>query len=129
MMKRTHVAVGLAVTLPLIVNDPISALGVIGSVAPDFDIALGLKHRTVTHSFLAAAATTLLISPVNIKIAIVWSINYLLHLLLDGATKTGVPLLYPKKKYYGIMRFKTRDSIDYFIQLMAIAFICLVYLA
>lgn len=129
MMKRTHVAVGLAVTLPLIVNDPISALGLIGSTAPDFDIALGIKHRTVTHSFLAAGTTTLLISPLNINVAIIWCINYLLHLLLDGATKTGVPLLYPKKKCYGIKRFKTRDSIDYFIQLMAIAFICLVYLA
>ena len=129
MMKRTHVAVGLAVTLPLVVEAPITALGVIGSVAPDFDIALGLKHRTVTHSFIAAGVTTLLITPVNIKIAIVWAINYLLHLLLDGTTVSGVPLLYPKKKRYGIKKIKTRGAEDYFIQILAIAFICLIYLA
>lgn len=129
MMKRTHIAVGLAVTLPLIVKDPVTAFGVVGAIAPDFDISLGIKHRAITHSFLAVGVTTLLILPLNINIAVIWSINYLLHLLLDGATVSGVPLLYPKKKCYGIMRFKTRDSIDYFIQLMVIAFICLVYLA
>ena len=129
MMKRTHIAVGLAVTLPLIVKDPVTAVGVVGAIAPDFDISLGIKHRSITHSFLAAGVTTLLISPVNIKIAIVWSINYLLHLLLDGTTVNGVPLLYPKKKRYGIKKIKTRGAEDYFIQLMAIAFICLVYLA
>lgn len=128
MMKRTHIAVGLAVTLPLIVKDPVTAVGVVGAIAPDFDILLGIKHRSITHSFLAAAATTLLISPVNIKIAIVWSINYLLHLLLDGTTVSGVPLLYPKKKRYGIKKIKTRGAEDYFIQILAIAFICLVYL-
>lgn len=129
MMKRTHIAVGLAVTLPLIVKDPISAIGTIGAIAPDFDIALGLKHRTVTHSFIAAGTTTLLIAPLNINVAIIWCINYLLHLLLDGATVTGVPLLYPKKKRYGIKKIKTRGAEDYFIQILAIAFICLVYIA
>lgn len=129
MMKRTHIAVGLAVTLPLIVKDPVTAVGIVGAIAPDFDISLGIKHRSITHSFLAAGVTTLLISPVNIKIAIVWSINYLLHLLLDGTTVNGVPLLYPKKKRYGIKKIKTRGAEDYFIQILAIAFICLVYLA
>lgn len=129
MMKRTHIAVGLAVTLPLIVKDPVTAVGVVGAIAPDFDISLGIKHRSITHSFLAAGVTTLLIAPVNINLSIIWCINYILHLLLDGATVTGVPLLYPKKKRYGIKKIKTRGAEDYFIQILAIAFICLVYLA
>lgn len=128
MMKRTHVAVGIATTLPLILSNPATAVGLVGSVAPDFDIQLGIKHRTLTHSLLMAAISTSVIFFVNNDISVVWCINYLLHLLLDSITVTGVPLLYPNKKIYGLRKIKTRGAEDYYIQLLAIAFIVFVYM-
>lgn len=128
-MKKTHVSVGLALTLPIILNAPISVIGLLGSTAPDLDIQLGLKHRTITHSLLFLGITTLVITPFSVKISLVWFVNYLLHLLLDGMTVSGVPLLYPKKKSYGIKKIKTGGAEDYFLQILAIAFILLIYLA
>ena len=50
MKIRTHEAVGIACTLPLIsLVSPIAFIGIIGNVAPDFDVILPLKHRTLTH--------------------------------------------------------------------------------
>lgn len=52
MMKRTHIAIGVAVSIPFIVHNPIGVFGLIGSIAPDWDYMVGIKHRTITHSFL-----------------------------------------------------------------------------
>ncbi len=128
-MKRTHVALGLAATIPIILKDPTSIVGVLGSVVPDWDFYFGLKHRTITHSILFLTISTATISIFNIPVALVWLINYGLHLLADSFTKMGTPFLYPfNKKYYGLKKIKTRGGEDYFIQLMAIVFICSVYL-
>ncbi len=128
-MKRTHMAIGLAATIPIILKEPVSAIGVLGSVVPDWDFYLGLKHRTITHSILFLTISTAAISIFNSPVALVWFINYSLHLLADSFTKMGTPFLYPwDKRYYGLKKIKTRGGEDYFIQLMAIVFICSVYL-
>ncbi|WP_346900354.1 hypothetical protein [Clostridium sp. UBA7503] len=49
MMKRTHIAIGVAAILPIILNNLISAIGVLGSVVQDWDYLLEIKHRTYTH--------------------------------------------------------------------------------
>lgn len=130
MMKRTHIAIGVAATLPIILNNPISVIGVLGSVVPDWDYLLGIKHRTYTHSLLVLIISSISILIFNKWIAIVWFINFALHLAADSFTKMGIPFLYPwNKKYYGYKLIKTRGAEDYFIQALAIAFIMFVYVA
>ena len=122
MKVKTHIAVGIVCTLPLIgAVSPIAFLGVLGSFVPDFDVNLPIKHRTITHSLLALFLTTLFISSFNYQIALVWSINYFSHLFLDSCTRSGVPWLYPfNKKCYGLKLIKTGESEDLFICLIAI---------
>ena len=135
MTKKTHIAAGVAITLPIILNlkfPLLSSLGILGSIAADWDIfliLLGFKHRTITHSILALALSTLLIAILNSKIAIVWGINYLMHLILDSFTKMGVPFFYPfNKKYYGLKTVYTGGAEDLFVDLMLIYFIfCVMY--
>lgn len=123
MMKRTHMFAGAAVTLPFINTSNILffPIVVIGSFAADWDYKIGLKHRGITHTFIALLVTTSLFSIYNLRLGLLWALNYGMHLLLDSATVTGVPLLYPfKKKYYGFKLFKTRSSEDMFICLICI---------
>lgn len=128
MMKRTHVAIGLAASMPIIIHNPITLVGVIGSTFPDWDYLLGIPHRTITHSLLALFVSSGVICLFHTKVALVWFICYGLHLLGDSITKMGVPYLYPwNKKYYGYKLIKTRGAEDYFIQLLAIAFIVFIY--
>ena len=129
MMKRTHFIIGVAVTAPFIIYNPVSVIGLIGSYAPDFDIKLKIPHRTITHSLLALVVTTAVIFALDPYIAFVWFINYLLHLLADSLTKMGVPFLYPfKKKKYGLKLFKTGKGGDYLFQFLSVAYIYLAYL-
>jgi len=129
MMKRTHNAVAIAITVPLILANPISVLGLIGATAPDWDFYLGMVHRGVSHSFLALFLTSGFIYMFDSKIAVVWFISYLSHIFLDSLTVTGVPYLYPLNRHrWYFAKLKTRSGEDYLIQLFAIAFICFNYL-
>jgi len=128
MMKRTHIAISVAVTIPFIIHNPIVIVGLLGSVAPDWDYKVGIKHRTITHSFLALVISSAVVSILNEPIVLVWSLNYALHLLADSMTVSGVPLFYPVKKTYGFRLIKTGGAEDYFIQLLAIAFIVFRYI-
>ena len=129
MMKRTHVALGLAATLPIIRNNPTGLLGILGATAPDLDYMFGVKHRTYTHSLIALVASTLPLILINRCIGLVWFISYGLHLVADSFTVMGVPFLYPwDKKKYGAKKIKTRSSEDWFIQMLAMMFIVYVYL-
>ena len=127
-MKRTHLIIGVAITAPLIIYNPISVFGLIGSYAPDFDIKLGIKHRTITHSFLMLGITTFIISILDPTIGFAWFLNYLSHLLADSLTVMGVPFLYPfKKKRYGLKIFKTGNLGDYIFQFISITYIFIVF--
>jgi inner membrane protein len=75
MMKRTHIAIGLATTIPLIIKYPLSVIGVLGSVVPDWDYYLGLKHRTITHSLLLLTLSTIIVEIFNIPVGVIWFIN------------------------------------------------------
>jgi len=125
MTRKTHICVGLAVTLPLLSVFPFySILGMIGTTLADIDIKLGIKHRWSTHSLLALILATMGVMLINLNVGVIFGINYLIHLILDSCTVTGVPLLYPfNKKYYGPKLIKTGDSIDLFICLLAIVII------
>lgn len=60
MMKKTHIAVGVSTTISFInkVNFIFLPIAVIGSFIPSWDYKLGLKHRGITHTFLALLITT-----------------------------------------------------------------------
>lgn len=123
MTKKTHIAVGLVATLPIVytTKNYISIIGLLGATAPDWDIILGIKHRTITHSILMLCITSLPFFILNFNIGLIWFLNYFIHLGLDSFTKTGVPFLYPwNKKYYGFKKITTGKSEDLFLCLISI---------
>jgi len=129
MTRRTHIAVGIAATLPLISYMPFYAfIGCIGATFPDIDIKLDLKHRTLTHSLIMLLNSTLLLLFLDKYIALVFFINFTTHLILDSLTKMGVPLFYPfSKKYYGFKLVKTGGAEDLLLLLSTIYLIsCIV---
>jgi len=94
-------------------------LGLIGANIADKDRLIFLKHRGISHSFIALILTTLIIYCFNYPVSIIYGYNYLIHLILDSFTKTGVPLLLPfSKKYYGLKLIKTGGAEDLFICLI-----------
>lgn len=127
MTKYTHILVATVLSSKLILANPITILGLVGSVVPDFDLKFGIKHRTITHSLLICGFTSLAILSFNYKIGTVYTISYISHLVLDSFTKTGVPLLYPfSTRYHGIKKVRTGDIFD--ISLSALSLIFLYYL-
>lgn len=124
MMKKTHTTIAIAVAIPTIAYlniPPISILGIIGAMAPDWDFLLGLKHRTVTHSLLLLFISSFLISIYDVNISLIWFISYFLHLIADSFTKMGVPFLYPfVKKNYGFKLIRTGEAEDMFIFILAL---------
>ena len=75
-------------------------LGIAGSAVSGGLRLLGVKHRGLTHTGLAAAA--ILVAAVIIgqrfgfaDIGLAFGLGYLSHLIADGMTLTGIPLLTP----------------------------------
>lgn len=124
MMRKTHIAIGCVATSILIINtsiQPLAVIGILGSTFPDIDYKIGLEHRTITHSILMLILSSLLVVFFNKDIALVWFVNYSLHLIADSFTKMGVPFLYPFcKKRFGFKLIRTGSSIDYFITILCL---------
>ena len=129
MMKKTHLSIGVAATILLTNNGLLgifSFLGLFGSIAPDWDFKLHIKHRTATHCLLALFLSSFLIYEVDHNFGIVWFSNYLLHLSFDSLTIRGVPWFYPfTKKRYGLKLFKTGGIFDFLFFLSAILIIAI----
>jgi len=128
--KSTHTVVGVALTLPLLHVYPFYALvGLIGANIADKDRSIFLKHRGISHSFMALILTTSIIYYFSYPIAIIYGYNYFIHLILDCCTVTGCPLFLPiSKKYYGFKFMKTGDPLDLFVRLTAVFFIATKFL-
>ncbi|WP_096636392.1 metal-dependent hydrolase [Clostridium cochlearium] len=123
MLKKTHIAVGVLATLPIVyaTKNYYSIVGLLGATAPDVDIILGIKHRTITHSILMLCITSLPFFIFNFNIGLIWFLNYFIHLILDSLTKMGVPFLYPwNRKNYGYKKIRTGSAEDLFICLISI---------
>ena len=111
-------------------------VGIVSALVPDIDhsgstishrIPLGwvvgaaLKHRGVTHSLFASflwwALWARWLVP-HLHIPAWWAVaaldGYLSHLLLDGATKDGVPLLWPIPKRFSLRLLKTGAAAEVF---------------
>ncbi|ELC8390953.1 metal-dependent hydrolase [Clostridium perfringens] len=119
MMKPTHLAIAGVAAIPLFKYgfvEPIAFGGLMGAVAPDWDIYLsffGMEHRTWTHSILALVLSTILFMYINKSLGILWGVSYTTHLLADSFTKMGVPYLYPfKHKYFGPKKIRSCGAED-----------------
>jgi inner membrane protein len=120
MTKKTHLVIGTLVSLPILTN-PFGLIGILGSIAPDLDIKLGIKfHRTFTHGLFFLIFSSCGIAVFNKNIALIWFVSYASHLFLDSLTKGGVPLFYPISSKYGLRLFTTGFLIDKLIGLLGL---------
>lgn len=132
MRGGTHALAG--VTLAVIVFVPAPPLvllgaaiaGGVGALLPDLDhpqstisrrvwlagasLRLVVSHRGALHSLLAMAAAMLLASfaPQGFTpIALSAAVGYCSHIFLDALTVSGVPLLWPRRDRYRLLRLRT----------------------
>lgn len=136
MTYKTHIAGGVLLTLSLSSFLQPSSLSevsllygctVIGSLLPDIDhpnskinkynplsslISKFIRHRTLTHSLLWMVIVSLagVILKFNTQAILGLNIGMLSHLILDMMAVSGVPLFYPYKKNFRIMRLKTNTE-------------------
>jgi inner membrane protein len=128
MTKQTHVCIGVLASIPFITS-PLGIIGLVGSIAPDIDVKFkdcGIRHRTITHSLLLLALSTMVLKKINLDIAHIWFISYLSHLILDSFTKSGVKFLYPYRKNFGLRLFTTGKIFD---KIIGYAGIVLIFIA
>lgn len=124
MMAMSHVVIGSAAWGVVVAagagsHDPRGfALAALGSLLPDIDhpqswvgrklpflshpIAALCGHRGVTHSLLAISVALLVMASQPGWMANALALGYLSHLAADSLTPSGVPLLWPVKKRFGI---------------------------
>lgn len=82
-------------------------LGVFFARLPDIDLRLGLPHRGVTHSILAAACVSfgvgslvqLLMPAAAFELAAVTGAAYLSHMAADGINPTPEAVFWPLPRY------------------------------
>jgi len=99
----THAVVGYALGRFLF---GAGRVGVVGAVVADIDLLVPeswghlLVHRSVTHSALAAGVATALALYWGRRTAGAVGAGYASQLVIDAATKTGIPLLFPVSSAY-----------------------------
>ena len=112
--------------LTFIPATPSTIIGLmLGSLLPDIDAdgstitrilpKIPIEHRTITHSFLALVAMTVVAAIFSRYFALGMFFGYLSHLLLDSLNPTGVPFFYPfiKKKYrFSKIRIRTGSILE-----------------
>jgi len=151
MTVKGHILLALApvaIIKPDFFNNPLFIFFItLGAVFPDLDEPqsyigrklyfisyplrwIGLKHRTITHSFIfPAAAVSVAMFFYNIPL-LLFLYGYFIHLVGDMLTVTGIPALYPvSKKYYNLfpdkLRFRTGSPTEYI--LISLLFLIIVY--
>lgn len=99
-------------------------LAALGSLLPDIDhpqswagkrlalvsipLAALIGHRGVTHSLIAVAGFVALLAGLGVNhLAAPLAVGYLAHLLADALTVSGVPLLWPSRRPYGLRLIRT----------------------
>jgi inner membrane protein len=132
MRGSTHTFAGVALAVIMFAPAPPLVLvgaaiaGGIGALLPDLDhpqstisrrvwlagasLRLVVSHRGALHSLLAMAAALLLAATVQgdwSQIALSAAVGYCSHIFLDALTVSGVPLLWPKKQKYRLLRIRT----------------------
>ncbi len=125
MMFLTHIVVGLFIGLVYITKSnpslPIFALALVllGTVLPDIDsprskakkrlgiLGIIVKHRGIFHSLLLPFLIGfVLYDQLGFHYGFAFFLGYVVHLVLDAMTKSGIAFFYPfsKKKIRGSIR-------------------------
>lgn len=127
MTTKTHITTGFACALPLLnsSNITLASLVLVGSILPDIDIKMGIKHRGFTHSLPCFIILSYGLFLRDFEVGLFFSIGYISHLILDFLTQKGIQLFFPFNKRFGIKIFKTNGLIDHIIRYIGIIFICL----
>jgi inner membrane protein len=109
---------------------PLSLCAALGALLPDLDAAQSkiksltlvgvtpfaplslalnrvLGHRGLLHSLLGLGLTSVLLLPLalvtNPAVPLALSLGYASHLATDACTKSGIPLLYPRRQRYHLL--------------------------
>ncbi|MHC1682316.1 MAG: metal-dependent hydrolase [Clostridiaceae bacterium] len=127
MTTKTHITTGFACSLPFLNSNNITliSLVLVGSILPDIDIKMGMKHRGFTHSLLCFLILAYGLFLRDFEVGLFFSIGYISHLLLDCLTQKGIQFFFPFEKRIGIKILKTNGIVDHLIRYIAIIFICL----
>ena len=112
------------------VIDPQSlGLALMGSLLPDIDhpqswagrkfrvisvpLSAMLGHRGITHSLLAILLGSMTLGAMGLNhISAPLIVGYLSHLLADGLTPSGVPLLWPNRRRFSLPLCKTGSAME-----------------
>ncbi len=130
MMRRTHAAAGLAIGFGLagLHHQPILNAALLGlltqaaALLPDLDIKLPfIKHRGVTHSLFALGLVSLGARYVSPLVLPYVALGYGSHLLLDLLTVWGIPVLWPVKRRFRVLKISTGGRIDELIGIVSLS--------
>ncbi|BAU56966.1 membrane-bound metal-dependent hydrolase YdjM [Halorhodospira halochloris] len=146
MMAISHVTIGTVgwATFAVYTGQPLQpetfSAAVLGSLAPDIDyprswigrnlpfisrpLAKLVSHRGITHSSFALIAGGLLLYQWGYfaeGLLAAFLIGYLLHLLADWLTITGIPLLWPlRKRFKSPLRIRTGGMLEIYVVVLII---------
>ncbi len=132
-MRKTHAAAGLLVgfsigafySTPFPETFVIALVSEAASLIPDLDMKLKIKHRTLTHSFLAlfiVAVLALWFGNHRVTTALV--LGYASHLILDMLTIQGIELFYPCHRRIKLMKLRTGSQMDFLLAAGALCGVC-----
>lgn len=127
MTTKTHITTGIACSLPFFNSNNINliSLAIVGSILPDIDIKMGMKHRGFTHSLICFLILSYGLFLRDFEVGLFFSIGYISHLFLDFLTQKGIQLFFPFNKRFGVKILKTNGIVDRIIRYIGIVFICL----
>jgi inner membrane protein len=136
MMAGSHMVVGAALWAVAanlaghsVVEPPALAAAAFGALLPDIDhpqswagrkmrvvsvpLAMIVGHRGITHSLLAVAAALVILALMGTGwMAAPVVVGYLSHLLADGLTPSGVPLLWPSRRRFTLNLCRTGSVVE-----------------
>jgi inner membrane protein len=81
------------------------------------------QHRTIMHSLLGMVIFSVIVFIIRPAILPAFVVGYGSHLLMDSITVSGVPLLYPRQRIYGIRKVYNKGNFDYFIRGLSVLII------
>lgn len=147
MTYKTHIAGAIALTLLIDTQLTLTpkqeivmySSAILGALMPDIDhpsskigkynplsymINKCFGHRTLTHSFIGLFIFNVIICMLNFKSLLLgFNIGYISHLMLDMMTVSGVPIFYPYKKCYRLMKCKTGTDSETIVSCLLVVFI------
>ena len=141
MMAATHVLAGTAAWSGVawldggLARPEALALAALGSLLPDIDhpkswmgrrvrpvsllVSKIFGHRGITHSLLAVAGCLFALQIIGKgAFAPAVLVGYLSHLLCDSLTKSGVPLLWPWRRPFGLRLLRTGGKVESFLAIL-----------